>query len=271
MTDNTQAVLNGIATSSMYEMLRKGQTFKLPSVLANFIANDGWRAVEYIEPETETKKVAEFDCFTDWVTHSPARGGLGSQVHLIAEYITQPMDVDSAPDCTVKLAKAEPALLPKLMKVAKANQETLGGPWTKVVGDLDALAQELESKPVKDPKTGRYARVVHCTSREEVKPPTGNSSAAGLRKLRRYAGSESLCSERGIDQDSVSEQYGKTLRGEKSVHRALIDCGLKKKSTTSAGLGIDGPADDVAARIIKRLGKEGAAALAAALTNQLTQ
>jgi hypothetical protein len=264
MTESQQATLNGIATNSMYEMLRKGQTFKLPSVLANFIANDGWKAVEYLEPETETKKVAQFDCFTDWVTHSPARGGLGSQVHLIAEYITQPMDVDSAPDCTVKLAKAEPALLPKLLKVAKANQETLGGSWTKVVDDLDALAQ--------NPHGGdrRSIKLYSVQVENGAKAPTGNSSAAGLRKLRRYAGSESLCSERGVDQESVSEQYGKTLRGEKSVHRALIDCGLKKKSTASAGLGIDGPADDVAARIIKRLGKAGAAALAAALTNQLT-
>ena len=271
MTDNTQATLNGIATNSMYEMLRKGQTFKLPSVLANFIANDGWKAVEYLEPETETKKVAQFDCFTDWVTHSPARGGLGSQVHLIAEYITQPMDVDSAPDCTVKLAEAEPALLPKLLKVAKANQETLKGPWNKVVHDLDALAAaESNLHSERNQESGRFTGRVQCAQPVEVSRPSGNSSAAGLRKLRRYAGSESLCSERGIDQESVSEQYGKTLRGEKSVHRALIDCGLKKKSTASAGLGIDGPADDVAARIIKRLGKAGAAALAAALTNQLT-
>lgn len=260
MTDNTQAVLNGIATSSMYEMLRKGQTFKLPSVLANFIANDGWKAVEYIEPETETKKVAQFDCFTDWVTHSPARGGLGSQVHLIAEYITQPMDVDSAPDCTVKLAKAEPALLPKLLKVAEANHQAKIKGWAEVVDQLTNAQGSSQGK------RNDLVDTVH-----EVKRPTGNSAAAGLRKLRRYAASESLCSERGIDQESVSEQYGKTLRGEKSVHRALIDCGLKKKTTTAAGLGIDGPPDDVARRIIKRLGPAGAAALVTALSAQLTK
>jgi len=267
MTESQQATLNGIATNSMYEMLRKGQTFKLPSALSNFIANEGWDAVEYLDPDTETKKVAHFDCFTDWVTFSPARGGLGSQVHVIAEYITQPMDVDSAPECTVKLAEAEPELLPKLLKVARANQETLKGPWSKVVHDLDALAQELESKPVKDPKTGRYARVVHCTSREEVKPPTGNSAAAGLRKLRRYAGSESLCSERGLDQEIVAEQYGQTLRCEKSGHRALIDCGLKKKQVK--GVWIGDPAH-MAKRILDGLGPEKAAQLITELTTLLT-
>ena len=258
MTESQQATLNGIATNSMYEMLRKGQTFKLPSALSNFIANEGWDAVEYLDPDTETKKVAHFDCFTDWVTFSPARGGLGSQVHVIAEYITQPMDVDSAPECTVKLAEAEPELLPKLLKVAKANQETLGGPWTKVVDDLDALAQNPHGGDRRS--TNVYS--VHVESR-----PSGNSSAAGLRKLRRYAGSESLCSERGLDQESVAEQYGQTLRGEKSVHRALIDCGLKKKQVK--GVWIGDPAH-MAKRILDGLGPEKAAQLITELTTLLT-
>jgi hypothetical protein len=195
---------------------------------------------------------------------SPARGGLGSQVHVIAEYITQPMDVDAAPDCTVKLAKAEPALLPKLLKVAQANQETLGGPWTKVVDQLDELANG--TTPM-----GRPKKVVDSVNDISIKRPTGNSAAAGLRKLRRYAESDSLCNQYDIKQDDVTEQYGKTLRGEKSVHRALIDCGLKKVKTAAAGLGVDGPPDDVARRIIKRLGKDRAALLVTELSALLTQ
>ena len=260
MTDNKQAILNGIATTSIYDMLRKGQTFKLPSVLANFIASDGWKAVEYINPDNNLKAVISFDCFTDWVMGSPARGGLGSQVHVIAEYVTQPMDVDAAPDCTVKLAKAEPALLPKLLKVAQANQETLGGPWTKVVGELTNLQGSSQGR-----------RTDLLDSVQEVKAPTGNSAAAGLRKLRRYAESDSLCDQYDIKQDDVTEQYGKTLRGEKSVHRALIDCGLKKVKTAAAGLGVDGPPDDVARRIIKRLGKDRAALLVTELSALLSQ
>jgi hypothetical protein len=265
MADQTQAVLNGIAAQSMYEMLRKGQTFKLPSVLASFIANDGWTQVEYIEPESNSKKVAEFDCFTDWVTHSPARGGLGSQVHLIAEYITQPMDVSSAPDCTVKLAKAEPALLPKLKKVAAANQQAGVAGWTEVVDQLDELGQRSAGGDRQSTKAKSIVDSVNNGAR-----PTGNSAAAGLRKLRRYAASDQLCSERNIDRDTVAEQYSLTIAGEKSVHRALIDCGLKKQQTTAAGLGIDGDPDDVAQRIVKRLGKARAAQLVKALTALLT-
>lgn len=256
----SQAKINGMASSNMYRMLRANQTFQLPALLSVFIAEQGWKAVEYIEPETETTQVAEFDCFTDWVIASPARGGLGSQVHVIADFVTQPMDTKAAPGCTVQLAKAEPALLPKLQKVAAANQQAGVTGWTEVVDQLDQLQGTAKPGPKKSVDN------VHGSSQR----PTGNTAAAGLRKLRRYSSDAALCKESGINQDSVTEQYSLTIGGQKSVHRALIDCGLKKQKTTAAGLGIDGDPADVAKRIVKRLGKPRAAQLAAAITALLT-
>jgi hypothetical protein len=277
MTDDKQAILNGIATTTMQEMLRKGELFKLPSSLSHFIANKGWEAVEYIEPESGAKRVAHFELFTDWVTASPARAGLGTRLDLLLKLVSQPLDVEAAPECCKRLMGVLPeldqtALAPMIAKAAAANAELTGNnSWNDLKNTAtQAVKRNGGGQPGNQNAAKSENDRVHCSQSNEVLRPAGNSAAAGLRKLRRYAGSESLCSERGLDQESVSEQYGKTLRGEKSVHRALIDCGLKKKSTASAGLGIDGPADDVAARIIKRLGKAGAAALAAALTNQLT-
>ena len=256
----SQAKINGMAASNMYRMLRANQTFQLPGLLSVFIAEEGWKAVEYIEPETETSKVASFDCFTDWVTCSPARGGLGSQVHVIADFVTQPMDTKAAPGCTVQLAKAEPALLPKLQKVAQANQQAGVAGWTDVVDQLDELQGSSQGQ-----RTDLVDNVHKVESR-----PTGNSAAAGLRKLRRYSSDAALCKESDIDQSTVTEQYGLTIGGEKSVHRALIDCGLKKAVTKAAGLGIDGDPADVAQRIIKRLGAARAALLVTELTALLT-
>ena len=260
----SQAKINGMAASNMYRMLRANQTFQLPALLSVFIAEEGWKAVEYIEPETETTQVAEFDCFTDWVIASPARGGLGSQVHVIADFVTQPMDTKAAPGCTVQLAKAEPALLPKLQRVAAANQQAGVDGWTDVVDQLDELGQRTTGG---DRRSADFSvNNVHTEKR-----PAGNTAAAGLRKLRRYSSDAALCKESGIDQDSVTEQYGLTIGGQKSVHRALIDCGLKKQKTTAAGLGIDGDPTDVAQRIVKRLGKARAAQLVSALTALLTE
>ena len=269
MTDNKQAILNGIATATMQDMLRKGELFKLPSSLSHFIANSGWEAVEYIEPESGAKKVASFEHFTDWVTASPARAGLGTRLDLLVKLVSQPLDADAAPECCYQLMGVldpmdQAAIAPMIAKAAAANAKLTGNEsWNALLDNADKATQ--------NPNGVRHDRQALYSVQGLEKAPTGNSAAAGLRKLRRYADSASLCQERGVDQDQVTDQYGKTLRGEKSVHRALIDCGLKKKETTAAGLGIDGPADDVARRIIKRLGKDGAAALVNALTLQLTK
>jgi len=269
MTDNKQAILNGIATATMQDMLRKGELFKLPSSLSHFIANSGWEAVEYIEPESGAKKVASFEHFTDWVTASPARAGLGTRLDLLVKLVSQPLDADAAPECCQQLMGVldpmdQTAIAPMIAKAAAANAKLTGNEsWNALLDQTDRATQ--------NPNGVRHDRQGLDTVQALEKAPTGNSAAAGLRKLRRYADSTSLCQERGVDQDQVTEQYGKTLRGEKSVHRALIDCGLKKKETAAAGLGIDGPADDVARRIIRRLGKDGAAALVNALTLQLTK
>ena len=264
MIDNTKAILNGIATTTMQEMLRKGELFKLPSSLSHFIANEGWNAVEYIEPETNTKKVATFDGLIDWIGGSPARGGLGSRIDTIVKLVSQPMDVESAPQCCMHLLDAlqgldAQALAPLIAATAAANAKVIGDKeWRKIADKADAA--------VKNPHGKRHSDDLDNVQFMQ-KAPTGNSAAAGLRKLRRYADSESLCQQIGIEQANVTEQYGKTLRGEKSVNRALIDCGLRKKQVKSLWIG--DPAV-MAQRIIDGMGRDKAAELINHLTNLLT-
>lgn len=264
MTDDKQAILNGIATTTMQDMLRRGELFKLPSSLSTFIASKGWEAVEYLEPESNTKKVAHFDGLMDWVAASPARGGLGTRIDKIVKLISQPMDVEAAPECCQQLLKAldgmdAQALAPMIAVAAAANAKLTGDKgWRQIADAADKAVQ----RPL---GSNQYTEGVDNV--QTLKPPTGNSAAAGLRKLRRYAGSESLCEQIGIDQANVTEQYGKTLRGEKSVHRALIDAGLKKKQVKSLWIG--SPAV-MAQRILDGLGRDGAAELINELTALLT-
>jgi hypothetical protein len=266
MIDNTKAILNGIATTTMQEMLRKGELFKLPSSLTHFILNEGWKAVEYVEPETNSKKVATFDGLLDWVSGSPARGGLGSRLDTIVKLVSQPLDVEAAPECCNQLLNAldgmeAQAMAPLIAVAATANAKLTPDKqvWNAVV-DKATKATQLPHGANRHTSP----RVVQCTSLE--KAPTGNSTAAGLRKLRRYADSESLCQQNGIDQANVTEQYGKTLRGEKSVHRALIDSGLKKKQVKSLWIG--DPAT-MAQRIVDGMGRDKAAELITHLTTLL--
>ena len=194
MTDNKQAILNGIATATMQDMLRKGELFKLPSSLSHFIANSGWNAVEYIEPETNTKKVASFEHFTDWVTASPARAGLGTRLDLLVKLVSQPLDVDAAPECCQQLMGVldpmdQTAIAPMITKAAVANAKLTGDEsWNALLDKADAA--------VKRPHGGDRSKLDNV---QLEKAPTGNSAAAGLRKLRRYADSASLCEQYGVD------------------------------------------------------------------------
>jgi hypothetical protein len=263
MAETQTAYLNGLATSSMQDMLRKGELFKLPSSLSSFIANKGWEAVEYIEPESQTTKVAHFDGLMDWVTASIVRGGLGSRIDKVVKLISQPMDATAAPECCTQLldvlkGRDAQALAPMIAAAAAANAKLTGDKgWRKLADKADAAVQ--------NPHGGDRSKLYNV--QVENKAPTGNSTAAGLRKLRRYADSESLCQQNGIDQANVTEQYGKTLRGEKSVHRALIDSGLKKKQVKSLWIG--DPAT-MAQRIVDGMGRDKAAELITHLTTLLT-
>ena len=276
MIDNTKAILNGIATTTMQEMLRKGELFKLPSSLGSFIANKGWEAVEYLEPESNSKKVATFDGLMAWVGASPVRGGLGTRIDKVVKLIIQPLDSDAAPECCKQLLDAlegmeAQALAPMISAAAAANAKLMGNKEWRVIADKADAAVKRPGGGQPGNANAAKNKTTLDNIQSRIGAPTGTSAAAGLRKLRRYADSDSLCEQHGVTQDAVTEQYGKTLRGEKSVHRALIDCGLRKKATTAAGLGIDGPPDDVARRIIKRLGKDRAALLVTELTALLTQ
>ena len=114
------------------------------------------------------------------------------------------MDTKAAPGCTVQLAKAEPALLPKLQRVAAANQQAGVTGWNEVVDQLDQLGQ----RPL---GTNQHSKGLDNV--QTLKAPTGNTAAAGLRKLRRYSSDAAHCKESVINQDSVTEQYGLTIGG----------------------------------------------------------
>ena len=274
MIDNTKAILNGIATTTMQEMLRKGELFKLPSSLTHFILNEGWKAVEYVEPETNSKKVATFDGLLDWVTGSPARGGLGSRIDTIVKLVSQPLDVEAAPECCNQLLNAldgmeAQAMAPLIAVAATANAKLTPDKqvWNAVVDKATKATQRNEGGQAGNKNAAKHKTTVYTVNSRSEERPTGNSAAAGLRKLRRYADSESLCQQNGIDQANVTEQYGKTLRGEKSVHRALIDSGLKKKQVKSLWIG--DPAT-MAQRIVDGMGRDKAAELITHLTTLLT-
>lgn len=259
------ARLNGVAVTGMQKMLRTGETFRLPSALSAFIAAKGWESVEYIDPETSGKVVAAYQDLPSWVEASPARGGLGSRLVKVAEFIGRPLDSESAAECVKRLAESLPipeliALKPMLLGMAAANKASTGDKrWNAVIDAIDARLKDA-SRP--GSRTDLVDNIHEVSSR-----PTGTSREAGIRRLRKYATDSGACSERGVSQQQVELAYGEAVRGEVSVHKALIRAGLKTTKPKSIWIGsINGMAD----RIIDAMGQSKAAELVAALNQRLT-
>lgn len=57
--------------------------------------------------------------------------------------------------------------------------------------------------------------------------PAGNSAAAGLRRLRLYAGDPMRCLRRGLRQDVIAEALRRAEEGAISVAAALRESGLR--------------------------------------------
>lgn len=266
MQESDTARLNGAAVCGMQKMIRTGETFRLPSALSAFIAANGWESVEFTDPETGGRSVASFPDLPSWVESSPARGGLGTRLSKVAEFIGRPLDSDSAAECAKKLAENLPvpellALKPMLIAMAQANATSTGDKrWLGVIEACDKL-QKQASRP--GARTDLLDNI-----QEVIGAPTGTSREAGLRRLRKYATDASACTDRGVDQQTVETAYGAAVRGEVSVHKALIQAGLKDVRPKSIWIGaIDGMAE----RIITVLGKDKAAELVAAITQRITE
>lgn len=260
------ARLNGAAVCGMQKMIRTGETFRLPTALSAFIAASGWESVEFTDPETGAHSVASFPDLPSWVEASPARGGLGTRLSKLADFIGRPLDSDSAAECAKQLASHLPlpeliALRPTLVSMAEVNKAATGdNRWNAVI---DVVTRRLKESSRQGARTDLVDNVHEVAER-----PTGNTREAGLRRLRKYATDAGACADRGVEQQKAEDAYGAAVRGEVSVNRALIRAGLKEVRPKSIWIGsVDGMAD----RIIGALGANKAAELVAALTERLTK
>lgn len=99
----------------------------------------------------------------------------------------------------------------------------------EVMGLYDAEVQRDAGNPnPRDPKTGRLTPIVDNIHNRESDPsapdrPTGTSSQAGLRRLRKAADEGDA---------RARQQLDNVMSGETSVHAACVELGWRKKTVT---------------------------------------
>lgn len=144
----------------------------------------------------------------------------------------------------------------------KGNEKREGGPWVEAAAALD-----------RETKLGQGTRSDLVPARHQVqatRAPEGTRDGI-RRRLEKYAGDPAACKEKGTTVKRVKQALRDFLAGQ-PAQACVRAAGLASPNQDKgARIRINGPAYEVARRLIEHLGATDAAAIAAAITNQLTE
>jgi hypothetical protein len=142
----------------------------------------------------------------------------------------------------------------------KGNEKREGGPWVEAAAELDRDEPRTPGRPRKN-VVGHHIY---------ERPPA--STRDGIRRrLEKYAGDPAACKEKGTTTKRVKQALRNFLGGH-PAQACVRDAGLASPNQDKgARIRINGPAYEVARRLIEHLGQSEAAAVAAAITHQLTE
>lgn len=141
----------------------------------------------------------------------------------------------------------------------KGNEKREGGPWVEAAAELDR-----ETRPGQGKRTD--LQVGHL----EVATANQGTRDNIRRRLEKYAGDPAACSEKGTTVKRVKQALRDFLAGH-PAQACVRAAGLASPNQDKgARIRINGPAHEVARRLIEHLGPTDAAAIAAAITHLLT-
>jgi len=145
----------------------------------------------------------------------------------------------------------------------KGNEKREGGPWVEAAAALD---RETKRQAGDNQHGGHGGPPLPGITRAEA------SSRDGIRRrLEKYAADPAACKEKGTTLKRVKQALRDFLAGQ-PAQACVRAAGLASPNQDKgARIRINGPAYEVARRLIEHLGATDAAAIAAAITNQLTE
>jgi hypothetical protein len=142
----------------------------------------------------------------------------------------------------------------------KGNEKREGGPWVEAAAELD---REL--------KLGQGKRTDLVPGQHEVVRAAEGSRDGIRRRLEKYADNAEACKEKGTTVKRVKQALRDFLAGH-PAQACVRAAGLASPNQDKGSrIRINGPAHEVARRLIEHLGPAEAAAIAAAITHQLTE
>jgi len=273
---------NTVATEVLQQHWITNSPRQMAETLADCIKQKAWEGIAYM-PSVPSKRQVRSYAPLEWL-----RECIGAEPDelmrvLAGQQLTEEDTEPAAAGLVSLMGESEPETLRDLCEDVQVGESTMVG-WLGLIKQcnwgtaLEALTNSVKNEP------GGNGSNQHTKSNTPHRGglhsdptlganhhPTDRKSRV-IRTLQKLKADPEACKAKGTNTEKVSDALSRLVRGlTPSVEAAKREAGIATKKKVNAGLGIRGPAPDVAKRVIRDVGKEAAKEIALAILAQLDQ
>ena len=262
--------LNTDLTDQLCGALSDNAPARIASLLATCIRSQAWEAVaEFSDTDPKVVAYEPLQWCRQCLHHEP-----DALMRVIASPLPEPEVGAGAAIALIHLVKKyEPNTFSLLLDkedprnwhaLLKGNEEREGGPWVEAAAELDRKTKQEHGG---DRRSDEFK--MGAPHFETVRAESGTRDNI-RRRLEKYVDDPAACKEKGTTVKQVRQALRGFLAGDPAQTCVRIAGLASPNQTAGARIRINGPAHEVARRLIDHLGSTDAAAIAAAITHQLT-
>ena len=274
---------NTVATEVLQQHWITNSPRQMAETLADCIKQKAWEGIAYM-PSVPSKRQVRSYAPLEWL-----RECIGAEPDelmrvLAGQQLTKEDTEPAAAGLVSLMSESEPETLRDLCNDVKVGESTMVG-WIGLIKQcnwgtaLEALTNSVKNEPGgqkgndnanKNDASHRDASNSDPTLAENRKPTDRKSRV--IRTLQNLKADPEACKAKGTNTEKVGDALSRLVRGlTPSIEAAKREAGIATKKKVNAGLGIRGPAPDVAKRVIRDVGKDAAKEIALAILVQLDQ
>lgn len=274
---------NTVATQVLQQHWITNSPRQMAETLADCIKQKAWEGVAYM-PSVPSKREVRSYAPLEWL-----RECIGAEPDqlmrvLAGQQLTKEDTEPAAAGLVLLMSESEPETLRDLCKDVQVGESTMVG-WLGLIKQCNwGTALEVLTNSVKNERGGQKG---NDNANKNDAPHRGVSNSDPtlganhhptdrksrlIRTLSNLKADPEACKAKGTNTEKVSGALSRLVRGlTPSIEAAKREAGIATKKKVNAGLGIRGPAPDVAKRVIRDVGKAAAKEIALAILAQLEQ
>jgi hypothetical protein len=274
---------NTVATEVLQQHWITNSPRQMAETLADCIKQKAWEGIAYM-PSIPSKRQVRSYAPLEWL-----RECIGAEPDelmrvLAGQQLTKEDTEPAAAGLVSLMSESEPETLRDLCEDVQVGESTMVG-WLGLIKQcnwgtaLQALTNSVKNEPGAPEGNTNNNKVKAAHRAGSTSDPTLGASSKPtdrksrvIRTLQKLKADPEACKAKGTDTEKVSGALSRLVRGlTPSVEAAKREAGIATKKKVNAGLGIRGPAPDVAKRVIRDVGKAAAKEIALAILAQLDQ